>query len=116
MPQIPVSAKVRGGAACNGAEQIEASEWFQHWERGGVLLEETRQLDRLDQTLTLLWFEDEEIPPPKRRERETAANRKRTRNCCLNWTAFCGGREKGVAGDRRIESYPVLKVGSDWDG
>jgi len=29
------------------------------------LLEEARHLDRFDQTLTLLWFEDEEVPGPK---------------------------------------------------
>ena len=70
MPQISLSARVRGGAACNGTAQIEAGEWFQHWERGGVLLEEARHLDRLDQTLTLLWFKDEDIPPSKGREWE----------------------------------------------
>lgn len=66
MPQGSMSAKLRGGAACEGPEEIEADEWFQHWERGGVLLEEARHLERWDQTLTLLWFEDEEVPPPKR--------------------------------------------------
>ena len=29
------------------------------------MLEEARHLDRFDQTLTLLWFEDEEVPGPK---------------------------------------------------
>ncbi len=66
MPQGSLSAKLRQGLASNGWEEIAADEWFQHWERGGTLLEEARHLDRWDQTLTLLWFEDEEIPPPKR--------------------------------------------------
>jgi hypothetical protein len=65
IPQGSLSAKLRGGVACDGPEEIEADEWFQHWERGGTLLEEARHLDRFDQTLTLLWFEDE-VPPPKR--------------------------------------------------
>ena len=39
------------------------------WERGGALLEEVRHLAQWDQTLMLLWFEDEEIPARKRRGR-----------------------------------------------
>jgi hypothetical protein len=66
MPQGSMSARLRGGTYCNSQEEIEADEWFQHWERGGTLLEEARHLERWDQTLTLLWFEDEEVPPPKR--------------------------------------------------
>ncbi len=66
MPQGSLSAKLRGAVACDSPAEIEADEWFQHWERGGTLLEEARHLDRFDQTLTLLWFEDEEVPPPKR--------------------------------------------------
>lgn len=66
LPQGSLSARLRGGAASDGAAEIEADEWFQNWERGGTLLEEARHLDRFDQTLTLLWFEDEEVPPPRR--------------------------------------------------
>jgi len=65
MPQGSPSARLRGGEAFDGPAEIEADEWFQHWERGGALLEEARHLERFDQTLTLLWFEDEEVPPPK---------------------------------------------------
>lgn len=65
MPQGSLSARLRSGAVCDDSEEVEAAKWFQHWERGGVLLEEARHLERWDQTLTLLWFEDEEVPPPK---------------------------------------------------
>jgi hypothetical protein len=65
MPQGSLSARLRAGEASDGPAEIEADEWFQHWERGGTLLEEARHLDRFDQTLTLLWFEDEEVPQPK---------------------------------------------------
>ncbi len=68
IPRVSLSAKVRAGAAVNGSEEIEADEWFQNWERGGTLLEEARHLGRWDQTLTLLWFEDEEVPEPKRND------------------------------------------------
>jgi hypothetical protein len=65
LPPGSVSERVRAGAACDGPEEIDADAWFSDWERGGVLLEEARHLERWDQTLTLLWFEDEEVPPPK---------------------------------------------------
>ena len=63
LPKGSVSEKVRAGAECKGPEEIDADEWFSAWEQGGVLLEEARHLERWDQTLTLLWFEDDEIPP-----------------------------------------------------
>jgi hypothetical protein len=57
-------------AAAAGTETIDADIWFNDWERGGVLLEEARHFPRWDQTLTMLWFEDEEVPPPKREGEE----------------------------------------------
>jgi hypothetical protein len=62
LPRGSVSAKAREGAALDRAE-VGADLWFSDWERGGVLLEETRYLAQWDQTLTLLWFESEEVPP-----------------------------------------------------
>src|SRR5260370_7287740 len=50
---------MKGGA---GHIEVEADLWVSDWRRGGALLEETRYLPRWDQTLTLLWFEDEEVP------------------------------------------------------
>ncbi len=44
--------------------------WLSDWDRSGMLLEEARHLKQWDQTLTLLWFEDEEIVPVKRETRE----------------------------------------------
>lgn len=70
-PRAPVPAgslteRVRAGTQCDGPEEVEADIWFSDWDRGGVLLEEARHLASWDQTQTLLWFEDEEIPAPKR--------------------------------------------------
>ena len=73
VPQGSISAKLRAGTPCDGREEIEADEWFQHWERGGTLLEEARHLERWDQTLTLLWFEDEEVPAENRRVWENSS-------------------------------------------
>lgn len=66
LPRGSVSERVRAGGTCDGPEETEADVWFSAWDRGGVLLEDVRHLKQWDQTLTLLWFEDEEIPPPKR--------------------------------------------------
>jgi hypothetical protein len=72
LPNGSLSAKIRAGATCGGPEKVDADIWFSDWERGGVLLEEARHLDRWDQTLTLLWFVDEEVPPPKYKDHEEA--------------------------------------------
>ena len=67
VPKDSISAKLRDGDTCDGPEAIGADVWFRDWERGGILLEEARHLERWDQTLTLLWFEDEEVPSLTRR-------------------------------------------------
>ena len=48
-----------------GPEVAEPDDWFRGWEREGGLLEDAVHLPQWDQTLTLLWFEDEELPPQK---------------------------------------------------
>jgi Zn-dependent peptidase ImmA (M78 family) len=71
LPDGCLSKKVRDGVPYEGREEVDADVWFSDWERGGVLLEEVRHLAQWDQTLTLLWFEDEEVPARMRRsERE----------------------------------------------
>jgi hypothetical protein len=66
LPQGSLSERVRAGGISDGPEKTEADVWFNDWDRGGVLFEDARHVKPWDQTLTLLWFEDEEIPPPKR--------------------------------------------------
>jgi IrrE N-terminal-like domain len=70
LPRGSTSEKVRAGAAAEGPEKVDADVWFSDWERGGILLEEVRHFPRWDQTLTLLSFEDAEIPPERRELRE----------------------------------------------
>jgi IrrE N-terminal-like domain len=71
LPQGSLSERVRAGEPCGKPEEIEADIWFDDWNRGGILLEDARHLQQWDQTVALLWFEDEELPPPKRkRDRE----------------------------------------------
>ena len=61
VPRDTVSQRARAGERV-GREKIDADVWFSDWERGGTLLEEARYLPQWDQTLSLLWFERQEVP------------------------------------------------------
>ncbi len=74
----PVHASLpslRAGERLSGPEEAEPGQWFENWERDGSLFEDTLHLGQWDQTLTLLWFDDEALPPPaserKRWDEET---------------------------------------------
>lgn len=75
LPTDSLSARVRAGGHYNGPEEAGPDDWFADWERDGSLWEDVRHLDQWDQTLTLLWFDDDNLPPPpaerKRWEEET---------------------------------------------
>ncbi len=43
-------------------KEIAADLWFSDWRRGGLLFEESRYLSKWDQRLTLIWFDDDEVP------------------------------------------------------
>ena len=62
LPSSSSSALLRNGQLSKDPQEIAADIWFNDWRRGGVLLEEARHLSGYDQTLSLLWFEDEEVP------------------------------------------------------
>ncbi len=64
LPLDSLSARVRGGERPAGPEEAEPEQWFEGWERDGSLYEDARHLGQWDQTLTLLWLDDEELPPP----------------------------------------------------
>jgi Zn-dependent peptidase ImmA (M78 family) len=66
LPKGSVSERLRAGGACDGPEETDADIWFSNWERGGVLLEDARHLAPWDQTIALIWFQDEEVPAPER--------------------------------------------------
>ena len=101
------------GGTCNGPEEIDADIWFTNWERGGVLLEDARHLAQWDQTVALIWFEDEEVPAPPRIDGNA-----RKKNLVLpNLMAFCRGPGPNVESDlmdviARVEreGRPVLAV------
>jgi Zn-dependent peptidase ImmA (M78 family) len=68
LPEGSLSKKVGAGASANIRGTVDADIWFSDWERGGPLLEEVRHFAQWNQTLTLLWFEDEQVPGRKVRD------------------------------------------------
>ena len=72
VPSGTLSASVRKGDMETEPDEVAADVWFSDWRRGGMLLEEARYLKSWDQTLTLLWFEDEEVPPLQGEEGDLA--------------------------------------------
>jgi Zn-dependent peptidase ImmA (M78 family) len=68
LPRGSLSERIRGGAAPDGPEKVDADIWLADWERGGVLFEEAKHFSQCDQTLTLLSFVNDEVPPAKKEE------------------------------------------------
>jgi len=68
LPAGSLSKKIREGTSTESPDTVDADIWFNEWERGGSLIEEVRHLAQWDQTLTLLWFEDGEVPGRKVRD------------------------------------------------
>lgn len=88
LPRNSLSARVRAGETCDDADEVDADLWFENWQRGGALLEEARHLSQWDQTLTLLWFKDEEVPPARdtaRRDDDEDNERLRELDGVLPW-------------------------------
>jgi Zn-dependent peptidase ImmA (M78 family) len=69
LPEGSSSARTRAGEKSSGPEEAQADEWFEDWDRDGGLFEDVLHVAQWDQTLTLLWFEEDDAPPP-RLERE----------------------------------------------
>lgn len=75
LPEDSLSARVRAGAARVGVEDADPDQWFADGELDGSLYEDVRHFPKWDQTLTLLWFDDQGLPSQpaeqKRWEEET---------------------------------------------
>ncbi len=69
LPKGSVCERLRAGGTCDGPEETDADIWFSNWERGGILLEDARHLAQWDQTIALLWFEDEQVQAPSQNHR-----------------------------------------------
>ena len=62
LPEGSMAARLRSGQGCEGPQEIAADLWFDDWRRGGELLEDSRYHLTWDQGLSLIWFEDEDMP------------------------------------------------------
>lgn len=71
LPAGSYSARVRAGEEAKGPEAAAPDEWFEDWDRDGALFEDVFHLDRWDQTLTMLWFEDSDIPAPRQGRKQS---------------------------------------------
>lgn len=65
LPSDSYSARLRTDHSASGPEDAEPTEWFVDWERDGSLHEDAIHIAQWDQTLTLLWFDDDDLPPPR---------------------------------------------------
>jgi len=70
LPSSCLSDRARGGHRPMGSEDADPDQWFEDWDRDGSLYEDAIHLDQYDQTLTLLWFDDEDLPPPTSNRRQ----------------------------------------------
>lgn len=59
IPTDSLSARVRNGERNDGPQEIDAEVWLSNWQGGGMLVEDARHLSTWDQTLSLIWFEEE---------------------------------------------------------
>ena len=62
LPTGSLASRLRGSSSVDGPIEVSAAEWFDDWRRSGVLVEDARHFARWDQTLALLWFEDDRMP------------------------------------------------------
>jgi len=70
--KVPPSSLAAQGKGLSSTERriVDPTEWFEDWDRGGTLLEEARYLPEWDQTLSLLWFEEDHLPSKSKFEEE----------------------------------------------
>jgi len=61
VPERSLAAQLIRSAKVDGPIEVSADEWLGDWKRGGVLQEDGRHFPRWNQTLALLWFEDNRV-------------------------------------------------------
>ena len=62
LPKGSIAEYIRAGTVCDIPGEVDADVWLDDWDRGGILIENSRHRSKWDQTITLLCFE-EEVPP-----------------------------------------------------
>lgn len=66
LPEGSLARRCRDGDVGPGPEETDPKVWFDDWDREGTLYEDARHLSAYDQTIALLWFEDDDVPLPRR--------------------------------------------------
>lgn len=70
LPDGSLSKRIRDGSTESGPLEVAADVWFSDCDLDATLYEDARHLTQWDQTLTLLWFDDDTpVPPRQGRER-----------------------------------------------
>ncbi|WP_157788374.1 hypothetical protein [Bradyrhizobium japonicum] len=79
LPTDGYSARVRAGERPSRAEDANSDSFLEELARDGRLFENALHLGQRDQTLTLLWFDDEQLsaPAPARKQWDEDAYRLR---------------------------------------
>ncbi|WPO43182.1 ImmA/IrrE family metallo-endopeptidase [Tardiphaga sp. 42S5] len=87
LPTDSFSARIRAGERPSGREDADPDSWFEDWARDGALFEDALHLSQWDQTLTLLWFDDEGLaaPVPERKQWDDDAYLLRELDGILPW-------------------------------
>lgn len=65
IPDGSIASASRENRCGNGPEEVDVEVWFPDWDRDGTLIEDARHLAAYDQTISLLWFEEEEELGPR---------------------------------------------------
>lgn len=60
--ELSMAGRLIRSEVIEGPLEVSADEWFDDWSRGGTVLEDAKHFPRWNQTLALLWFEDEDGP------------------------------------------------------
>jgi len=60
LPAGSYSARVRGGERTSAPEEAQADEWFEDWDGDSSFFEDVLYFEKFDQTLTLLWLDEED--------------------------------------------------------
>ena len=62
LPGDSMAARLLRSEGADGPIEVDAAEWLEDWKRGGALMEDARHFARWNQTLSLLWFDDDRVP------------------------------------------------------
>jgi Zn-dependent peptidase ImmA (M78 family) len=63
LPDGSFAKRRREGEVGIGPDEVDPGIWFEDWDRDDTFFEDARHVAKYDQTIALLWFEEEDLPP-----------------------------------------------------